>query len=194
MILTVSRCLKRQWTGTAGVGGSCVSRPIHCFVPRGLQAALTANPSTESRLLISYDLLNSRFESSAERAFFLVMAIESQHARKDRQRSRSGRLFGPMVAASNLPTDRLEALKSGVGQLRWRSNATSCREYLRRAETAGILSDAGAAENYSRCYVIRSKMVHDGITPSASELANHSGSLESTSRELITALVERRWS
>lgn len=186
-------------TGFAGVGEitASIAQPTTLFLER-LRASLAIAPATESRLLIAYDLLaNSRFESSSRARFLLLMmAVESLVKREMRSQEEIAvveSLISLVDNTVNLPAGARDALKAGVGQLRWRSSAGSCREYLLRAESAGVLSQAGAAERFGRYYVTRNKMVHDGITPDAVRLADDSGQLETMVRELLTALMERRW-
>jgi hypothetical protein len=165
-----------------------------------LRAAATPPPASDPRTLVSYDLFaNSRFENSARARFLLlVMSIESLVAQDERTTPELTAVEAAIQAVNSatipgLLPDQRQALVNGISGLRRVSINFAVQAYLRAACAAGIVSAGDSPTTFGRSYGIRSKIVHRGMTPEASELGNLSSALEVVAKELLTAILEGRW-
>jgi len=97
------------------------------------------------------------------------------------------------IGRSSLAADKKATLASMLGQLKKESIGSTARAYLDGAWAAGVLSSTDAADVFHTSYVMRSRMVHRGITPDPAELADRSGQLEKIIKELLVGIIEGKW-
>lgn len=172
------------------------SQPIDRFI-ESWQRANVQVTTPSGRLLTSYDLYaNARFENSSRARFLLlVMSIESLVEQTPRTVAEQLAVDAAIsaVQASGLSADEVGALTSGIAMLKNNSIAHSTKLYLTRAHEAGVLSVPESSLQFAKAYNIRSKLVHRGITPAPSDLADRAAELERIAKELLLAIIEARW-
>ncbi len=182
-------------TGFVGMGEPeiKVTQPVSSL-SNEWKNALADVRTTDPKLLVSYDLFSSsRFETSSRARFLLlVMAVESmvhQQLRTPKEQELLTKMI-ELVIESRLPSSQVDALRGALNQLKKVSIGYATKHFLQTATESGIVTDPQASKFFSTCYRVRSRMVHEGLTPAASELTTKGNRLEQIVKELLTALIQ----